>query len=206
MDRTTTLTTRGARRVALAGALAATGAVAALGAPAGIPSASASASAGPGAEPECSHYQGPGIPPGSGIPPWGFHVYHQTLSNGRTGMAHGWGNIDLSAGTISGHICQYVTKPGRGTRAIAVSLGPRITYHTHEGTMWGYPGNIVISDIRVTASADPTCPVGSTGHVTMYASYNGVRSDSVQFFFRSGCPDERNLYHGPQVNAQVPPL
>ena len=40
----------------------------------------------------------------------------------------------------------------------------------------------------------------------MYASYNGVRSDSMQFFFDAGCSDQDHLYHGAQVVAQVPPL
>jgi hypothetical protein len=40
----------------------------------------------------------------------------------------------------------------------------------------------------------------------MYGSYNGVRSDSIQFFFDSGCWYQSNLYKGPQVDAQVPPL
>jgi hypothetical protein len=38
------------------------------------------------------------------------------------------------------------------------------------------------------------------------ASYNGVRSDSAQFFFPAACRDQDHLYHGPQVNNQVPPL
>jgi hypothetical protein len=34
-----------------------------------------------------------------------------------------------------------------------------------------------------------------------------VRSDSVQFFFpASSCSRHDHLYHGPQVNNQVPPL
>jgi hypothetical protein len=45
---------------------------------------------------------------------------------------------------------------------------------------------------------------GDAGHP--YASYNGVRSDSVQFFFPAACRDQDHLYHGRQVNNQVPPL
>src|ERR1700679_1771586 len=44
------------------------------------------------------------------------------------------------------------------------------------------------------------------GGETVYASYNGVRSDSVQFFFPAACHDQDHLYHGTQVNNQVPPL
>jgi hypothetical protein len=47
--------------------------------------------------------------------------------------------------------------------------------------------------------------VGTVGHATLYASYKGVRSDSVQFFFPAACKDQDHLYHGSQVNNQVPP-
>lgn len=170
-----------------------------------VGAASESAGATARSQPYCSHYSGPGIPPGSGIPPWGFHAT-QSLSGGRHGYAHGWGDIDLGRSTISGRICQYVSKRGRATRAIAVRLERHIVYHTHEGRMWGYAGNIIKVRVRVISSTDPRCPVGTRGRVTMYASYNGVRSDSIRFFFGHGCWYQSNLFHGPQVDAQVPPL
>jgi hypothetical protein len=58
----------------------------------------------------------------------------------------------------------------------------------------------------VQASNDPLCKVGTVGRATLFASYNGVRSDSVQFFFPAACRHEDHLYHGTQVNNQVPPL
>jgi hypothetical protein len=89
---------------------------------------------------------------------------------------------------------------------IAIKVGPHISYHSHVAMMWGYPGNLIKTSLTVTASTDPACTVGTRGHITMYASYNGVRSDSMQFFFDAGCADQDHLYHGPQVVAQVPPL
>ena len=59
---------------------------------------------------------------------------------------------------------------------------------------------------RITSSTDKNCEVGTVGRATLYASYNGVRSDSVQFFFPAACKDQEHLYHGTQVNNQVPPL
>jgi hypothetical protein len=72
--------------------------------------------------------------------------------------------------------------------------------------MWGFPGNIMKIIVRVRASNDLRCKVGTVGHATLFASYNEVRSDSVQFFFPAACRDSDHLYHGPQVNNQVPPL
>ncbi|MBV9415500.1 MAG: hypothetical protein JO363_11035 [Solirubrobacterales bacterium] len=123
-----------------------------------------------------------------------------------SGYAHGWGDINLDTNWISGKICQDVNGGGQPTRMIAVGLGPRIITHSHVAQMWGYPGNLVEAVVKVISSTDPKCKVGTRGHVTMYASYNGVRSDSIQFFLNAGCRDENYLYHGPQVDAQVPPL
>jgi hypothetical protein len=69
----------------------------------------------------------------------------------------------------------------------------------------GVPGNIMIIIVRVRSSTDPACKMGTHGRVTPFASYN-VRSDSVQFSFPSSCSRHDHVYHGPQVDNQVPPL
>jgi hypothetical protein len=133
-----------------------------------------------------------------GIPPWGFH----TGSPGEAGgYARGHGEINLEANTVSGIMCQEDRKG-----AITMTVEHHLVYHSHYATMWGYPGNIMKIVLRVVASNDPQCEVGTVGRGTLFASYNGVRSDSVQFFFPAACRDQDHLYHGTQVNNQVPPL
>jgi hypothetical protein len=132
-----------------------------------------------------------------GIPPWGFHTGYP----GETSFARGHGEINLEASTVSGIMCQ---EDGRG--AITMTVGHHLVYHSHYAVMWGYPGNIMKITLRVRASSDPKCKVGTLGRATLFASYNGVRSDSVQFFFPAACKDQDHLYHGTQVNNQVPPL
>jgi hypothetical protein len=138
------------------------------------------------------------IPTVHGIPPWGFHTGPYA---GASSFAKGHGNINLEANTVSGVICQQ-DRAG----VIIMSVEHHLTYHSHYARMWGYPGNIMKIKVRVTKSTDPRCAVGTAGRATLYASYNGVRSDSVQFFFPAACRDQDHLYHGAQVNAQVPPL
>jgi hypothetical protein len=89
---------------------------------------------------------------------------------------------------------------------IIMSVEYHLVYHSHYATMWGYPGNIMKIKVRVTSSTDENCAGSTVGRATLYASYNGVRSDSVQFFFPPACRDQDHLYHGSQVNNQVPPL
>ncbi len=139
-----------------------------------------------------------------GIPPWGFHTGPPAGATGA--FARGHGEIDLEAGTVSGVICQEIHSRVHPTRSITMTLARRLTYHSHYASMWGYPGNVMKIVVRVVASSDAGCTVGTVGHATLFASYNGVRSDSVQFFFPAGCRDQSHLYHGTEVNNQVPPL
>jgi hypothetical protein len=144
------------------------------------------------------------IPIVPGIPPWGFHT--GTRPDGTGAFARGHGDINLDANTVSGIICQERRFDGGPTRAITMTVTHYLDYHSHYATMWGYPGNIMKIHVRVVASSDPGCKVGTVGRATLFASYNGVRSDSVQFFFPAACKRQSHLYHGPQVNNQVPPL
>jgi len=144
------------------------------------------------------------IPIVYGIPPWGFHTGPPL---GQTGsFARGHGEINLGAGTVSGVMCQEDHIRNRPTRAITMTVEHHLVYHSHYAVMWGFPGNIMKIIVRVRASNDRKCDVGTLGRATLFASYNGVRSDSVQFFFPAACSDQDHLYHGPQVNNQVPPL
>jgi len=138
------------------------------------------------------------IPTVYGIPPWGFHTGSYT---GESSFAKGHGNINLQANTVSGVICQQ-DRAG----VIIMTVEHHLVYHSHYAVMWGYPGNIMKIVVRVKSSTDPRCKVGTRGRATLFASYNNVRSDSVQFFFPAACRDQDHLYHGQQVNNQVPPL
>ncbi|HET9102575.1 MAG TPA: hypothetical protein VFN55_04425 [Solirubrobacteraceae bacterium] len=139
-----------------------------------------------------------------GIPPWGFHT-GAPISTATGSYARGHGNINLGANTVSGLICKVDRVRHQPDRVIVMTVEHHLGYHSHYAQMWGYPGNIMHITVKVTRSYDRLCPVGTVGHVTLFASYNNVRSDSVQFFFPASCRDQRHLYHGTQVNNQVPP-
>ncbi len=139
------------------------------------------------------------------IPPWGFHTGNPiTGATGSYGRGHG--DIDLNANTVSGILCQVFRVRNQPDRLIVMTVKHHLVYHSHHAVMWGVPGNIMKIIVRVKSSTDPGCKVGTLGNVTLFASYNGVRSDSVQFVFPAACKDHDHLYHGPQVNNQVPPL
>jgi hypothetical protein len=145
------------------------------------------------------------IPIVGGIPPWGFHT-GAPITGTSGSYARGHGDINLVANTVSGILCQVNRVPGQPDRLIIMTVEHHLVYHSHYATMWGFPGNIMRIIVRVRSSTDPQCHVGTVGRVTLFASYNGVRSDSVSFRFPATCSDHTHVYHGPQVNNQVPPL
>jgi hypothetical protein len=145
------------------------------------------------------------IPIVGGIPPWGFHT--GAPITGATGSyARGHGDINLGANTVSGILCQVDRVRHRPDRLIVMTVNHNLVYHSHHAVMWGVPGNVMKIIVRVKSSTDSRCEVGTLGGATLFASYNGVRSDSVRFSFPGACSDHDHLYHGPQVNNQVPPL
>jgi len=145
------------------------------------------------------------IPIVGGIPPWGFHT-GAPITGASGSYARGHGDINLADNTVSGTLCQVDRVPNQPTLAITMTVEHHLVYHSHVAVMWGFPGNIMKIRVRVRATNDPKCVLGTVGRATLFASYNGVRSDSVQFFFPTACKDHDHLYHGPQVNNQVPPL
>lgn len=145
------------------------------------------------------------IPIVGGIPPWGFHT-GAPISGATGSYARGHGDISLSANTVSGILCQVDRVRHHPDRLIIMTVQHHLVYHSHHAVKWGVPGNIMKIIVRVKSSTDRRCKVGTKGRVTLFASYNGVRSDSVRFSFPAACKDHDHLYHGPQVNNQVPPL
>ncbi len=147
-----------------------------------------------------------GVPIVQGIPPWGFHT-GDPITGATGSYARGHGDIDLNANTVSGIMCQVDRVRNQPDRLIVMTVRHHLVYHSHFAHMWGFPGNIMKITFRVKSSTDSRCRVGTIGRATLFASYNNVRSDSVQFFFpKSSCSDHDHLYHGTQVNNQVPPL
>jgi hypothetical protein len=145
------------------------------------------------------------IPFIQGVPPWAFHG-GAPITGAAGSYARGHGDIDLADNTVSGILCQVNRVRSQPDRLIIMTVENHLVYHSHDAVMWGVPGNIMKIIVRVTSSTDPRCKAGTLGRATLFASYNGVRSDSVQFTFPAACADHDHLYHGPQVNDQVPPL
>jgi len=115
--------------------------------------------------------------------------------------SRGHAKVNLARRKVSGVGCQ-VNRDGTG---ILVSIGHRLLFASHHAVMFGVPGNILKTPVRVTKTTDPNCAVGTHGTLTVFASYNNVHKDSVQFAFPAACKSHDKRYTGPSVVTNVPP-
>jgi hypothetical protein len=136
--------------------------------------------------------------------PWGFHT-GEAITGPTGSYVHGHGTFHPSAQTASGIMCQVDRVRNSPDRQIILSVDRHLVYYSHTARRWGYPGNLVKLSVRVKQSTDPNCPVGTTGLVTIFASYNGVHQDSVKFYFPAACKGHRHLSHSPSVVTNVEP-
>jgi hypothetical protein len=141
------------------------------------------------------------IPPFKGNPQWGFHTGPPIT--GKSGSySRAIGDVTLSSGSINGTICQ-VNVAG-GIQRLIVLKPKRVLSHTHYGKPFGQLGNLISVQVKVASSTDKNCKVGTTGTMTVNATYNGVKSASVQFAFPASCKGHDHTYHSSQVDALVP--
>lgn len=171
--------------------------LAAAAAPGATGAGEAAAAAGPAGEQPayCS------LPPGPATPVWGFHV-GAPIQGMRGTYAHGRGTLTGSRAT--GQICQVDRSAGGPDRQIILTVAGGAVVPQHAVTIHGSIGNRMVLPVRVAATTDPRCAVGTRGTVTLFSSYGGPRLDAVQLAFSGACRDHDHHYSGPQVVTEVP--
>lgn len=135
---------------------------------------------------------------------WGFHG-GKPITGATGSYTRGHGQINLSAHTANGVICQVDRVRNAPDRQIVLAVGRQVIYTSHHAVEFGVPGNIMKIHVRVRSTTDPSCRRGTHGVVTIFASYNNVHEDLVQFSFPAACKDHRHRYTGPSVVTNVPP-
>ena len=113
----------------------------------------------------------------------------------------GHAKVNLTTRRVSGVMCQA----NRGGTSIILSIGHRLLFASHHAVRFGVPGNILTTNVRVTNTTDPNCPIGTHGQLTVFASYNNLHKDSVELSFPVGCRGHQHRYTGPSVTTNVPP-
>jgi hypothetical protein len=135
---------------------------------------------------------------------WGFHAGQPSAGRG-TSYARGHGKIDLGASTATGIMCQVDRMHDDSEHQVILTIGRKVIYTSHHAVMFGVEGNVMKIHVTVTSSTDAQCAAGTHGVVTIFASYNNIHEDLVQFWFPPACKDHRHRYTGGSVVTNVPP-
>jgi len=113
--------------------------------------------------------------------------------HGRGTWTHGHG-----AGTICG-----AEMPASGTARDVVlrvvgsaHISPGITQLARKGV------GLTLS-VKVSASDDPACVLGTRGSVSIFASYFQAHHDRVQLHFAAGCAAQDATFTGPALRALI---
>jgi len=118
----------------------------------------------------------------------------------RTSYTHGRGT--WTAGRATGTVCSQDSLSGGGSRDLVLpvagraKLSPRII-------RLGKLGVSLVVPVRISASDDSACVVGTHGTVTLFASYYAVHNDSVSLHFARGCADHDHRYTGSGVHVLI---
>jgi hypothetical protein len=113
---------------------------------------------------------------------------------------HGKGH--WQSGKASGTVCHEDSlSGGKGSHNLVLAmsgsskLSPRVTR--------GLLGVELALKVRVSASDDSACPVGTSGTVTLFASYFAVHKDTLALSFSSGCADHNHRYVGSSLHVLI---
>jgi hypothetical protein len=109
-----------------------------------------------------------------------------TWSNG-----HGAGTI-CNEDSVSGHASHNLV--------LAVAGSARISPHI---TRLGHLGAGLVLNVSVSASDDQSCPAGTRGTVTLFASYYQEHRDSLQLHLAGGCSAYDYTYTGAQLHVLI---
>jgi hypothetical protein len=184
----------GATGLLAAVALASTGIVAISG------TATAQASAGAAAKVKCPIKASASSTPVE----WAF-TESGAPSGAHRGIASSYthGRGSWQGGKASGTICHAdQLTGGRGSRELVLAMAGAATLSPHV-TRLGLLGVELALKVKVAASDDPACSVGSAGTVTLFASYFSVHHDSARLRFAGGCSAHSHLFTGPGLHVLI---
>ncbi|HEY8304846.1 MAG TPA: hypothetical protein VIG42_09715 [Solirubrobacteraceae bacterium] len=114
---------------------------------------------------------------------------------------HGKGR--WQGGKATGTVCHEDSLTGgKGSRNLVLAmaggskLSPRVT-------RLGLLGVELALKVRVAASDDTACPVGTAGTVTLFASYYATHRDSLALSFGGACADHDHRYGGGSLHVLI---
>lgn len=156
--------------------------------------------AAPGDAAKCPLKSSSTIPPGDA---WAFHeTGPPSASHPGVISSYTHGRGEWRGGRGSGTICQEDTPTSGPPHKIVLpvagsaSVSPRVT-------RLGHLGVVLVLNVSVADSDDPTCLSGTRGTVTIFASYYEGHHDSVKVHFNGSCTAYSATFLGPRVYALI---
>lgn len=142
----------------------------------------------------------------SSIPPGDAWAFHDTAAPSsphpgiNSSYVHGRGR--WGAGQGSGTICLADTSASGASHEVVLNVAGSARVHPGV-TRLGHRGVQLALKVSVTTSDDPSCPVGSHGGVTLFASYYEQHRDSLQLRFAGTCATYADTFTGSQLSALI---
>jgi len=125
-----------------------------------------------------------------------------TPSNATVNWSWTRGSGSWNSGRASGTICSEDKGGGLATRNLVLrvsgssTLSPMIT-------KLGLLGVGIVLGVSVSASDDAACPRGTTGSVTLFASYYSIHRDSIVMHFAPACASHDHSFGGTIVHVEI---
>jgi hypothetical protein len=124
-------------------------------------------------------------------------------SGGGVSYSQSGGNGTWSGGSAHGTICSENQGGGKPKRSIVlkVSGASKLTPGLTRGGLLGIG---ITLQVTVSKSGDPDgCPVGSTGKVTLFASYYSTHSDRASIAFNGACTGWNESFSGSILHVEI---
>jgi hypothetical protein len=112
------------------------------------------------------------------------------------------GNGTWNNGRAHGTICSQAKGGGSATRNIVLTVGGASKLSPNI-TKLGLPGIGLVLPVTVSASDDSACPDGTTGSVTLFASYHAVHKDKAVLAFAAACSTHDDTFTGSILHVEI---
>lgn len=114
---------------------------------------------------------------------------------------HGRGH--WQGGKATGTVCHADSLTGgKGSRNLVLAMSG-FSKLSPGVTRLGLPGVELALKVKVTASDDSSCPVGTKGAVTLFASYHEAHRDSLALSFSGACVGHDHRYSGSSLHVLI---
>ena len=138
----------------------------------------------------------------AGAVQWEFSVLGAPTA-GAQGVTWSWtrGKGAWTSGQASGTICSE--EKGSFPRRELVLKAGGSSLLAPKTTRLGLLGVSVAVPVTVSATDDTSCPKGTRGTITLFASYYSVHRDSIVVHFAGACTDHNHTFTGTIVKVLI---